>query len=79
MVRTISFLDGKAFVLLRRKGQVAFQWEEILPLTSKGISPLHLLLHYVSMTAKCGVSGGPLFLQHKKPYKPVSANTIRGG
>ena len=25
MVRTISFLDGKAFVLLRRKGLVAFQ------------------------------------------------------
>ena len=78
MVRSISFQDGKTFVLLRRKGQLAHAWEEILPLTVKGLSPLHLLHRYVALTSTCVPSGGPVFLQAQKPFFPLKSSSIGG-
>ena len=74
--RSISWSNGQAFMLLRRKGHLRPAWEGIvdggLPLS---INPLKLLKLYVALTANQGSPGGPLLLA-LSGQAAVKADTI---
>ena len=74
--RTLSFQGDKLFLLLQRKGQKTAQWEPIIKLSCQDISPVKLLLQYVSMTRTSCLPGSPLFRSVVKPFKPLTANSL---
>ena len=61
--RTISLVQDRCFVLLRRKGWLFPKWEQVLKFDEdKSLSPFHLMQTYVAKTARFSVPGGPLLL-----------------
>ena len=76
MYRRKSVSQGGLWVAIRRKGQVRARFERLIRLPWKGVSPHHLILHYVTLTAGSGSISGPLLLSHVPPFKPLSANSI---
>ena len=60
-LRTVSFVGGRPFMLLQRKGWTHPRWEEILVLDNCPLlSPRHLIRAYVQRTLALGSPGGPL-------------------
>ena len=75
--RTVSFLDGRPFILIQRKGWTTHRWEEVISLPDHpSISPWHLLKKYVQLTNDVGTQGGSLFLGLQPPFAPLSADRI---
>ena len=59
-LRAMSEVDGKFFVLIRRKGWRNFKWEQVIALPqAQSISHFHLMLHYVQMTKMHMAQGDP--------------------
>ena len=76
-VRTLSFCNGKCYVLTKRKNAKNYSWETVIDNhLPKGVNPRQLLTSYVEKTAHYGKKGGPLLLGLVKPYVPLSSNTI---
>ena len=74
--RTMSMVDDKPFVLVRRKGKKAPTWEGVISMPKNPeISPWHLVCRYVEMTAQCPAASA-LLRSVKHPFAPLSANTI---
>jgi hypothetical protein len=76
LYRTISRTGDRYYVLMQRKKQRLPSWHEVIALEDNDISPLHLLLLYVQLTASMGRPGGPVFLAFKSPYKPLSSDRV---
>ena len=77
MKRTVSVVNGRPFIKLRRKGWKVENWEQIIALPELPcLSPWHLIQHYVSVNRLHGNPGGPLLLSLSAPWKPLSANAI---
>jgi muconolactone delta-isomerase len=79
--RAVSELEGKHFVLVRRKGWQTFRWERIISLpNAPELSPWHLFAHYVALCPKAGGGGPteppPLLVAVTAPFSPISANRI---
>ena len=77
-LRTVSLQGDKMFILVRRKGMLAAQWEEVMKMDGGGggISPLHLMKHYVHLTKSQAEPGSALLRCLSPPYAPLSANAI---
>ena len=75
--RTISFIDNRPFILVKRKGWSDFRWEELLSLPHlPTLSPWHLLLTYVNLTDLQASPGDPLFLNLKRPFSPLTSDRL---
>ena len=75
--RTISFIDNRPFILVQRKGWLSPRWEEIMSFSAnQKISPWHLLLAYVNLTDRMASPGDPLFLNLKRPFRPLTSDRI---
>jgi hypothetical protein len=74
--RTLSMVDNKVFIFLRRKGWVSPKWEQILKFDEiPSLSPFHVMKAYVEKTAKFAPPGGPL-LWSLDGKKPLTSNTV---
>jgi len=69
--RVLSWVNGKPFVQVRRKGWKTYKWEEVIQLPVREISPWHLLSHYVALTAS-QVAAQP----SAKPKDELDNNTV---
>ena len=79
LYRKISFISGKPFVWIHRKGWPGPRWEEVVCLpTLPMVCPWHLLKTYVSLTSSfVGIEPGSLVLRSlTSPFKPLTSNTI---
>ena len=77
LYRCVSQVGDDLFVLSRRKGWATPQWELVLELPkTPEVSPRHLLLHYVALTASLAPKNGTVLLTLSKPYGPLSSNTV---
>ena len=79
LFRSIDFsrtLRGNMYVLVRRKGQLHHQCDDVMKLGLKVISPADLVLRYVELTSGQDVPGSALLLQLHAPYGPLSSNAI---
>ena len=77
VLRSLSFIDDKAFVLIKRKGWHCYNWEQMISIPDcPSISPLHLMIRYVTLTRLQGKPGGPLLLALKAPFLPLSSNRV---
>ena len=63
VLRSLSFVDDKAFVLIKRKGWHCHQWEQMISIPDcPSISPLHLMIKYVNLTRlQCKLQRSPSF------------------
>ena len=76
-LRVLSLQGNATFILVKRKNQVKYQWEEVLQLPSaRSCCPRTLLLHYVSLTAHLVPAGSFLFRALIPPFGPLSAKSL---
>ena len=54
MLRTLSQGGGTKYILLKRKGHMAYQWEPVLHVGPSCMPPWHLLSAYVRLNAAQG-------------------------
>ena len=77
LYRCVSQVGDDLFILSRRKGWRTPQWELVLELPkTPEVSPRHLLLHYVALTASLAPKNGTVLLTLFKPHGPLSSNTV---
>ena len=77
VLRTLSKVGGKYFILVQRKGWKTHRWEEILSFPdTPSISPWHLVRAYVAKTANFVPEGSPLLITLHSPFKSLTADTI---
>ena len=70
-------VNGTPFMLIRRKGWKVPKWEQIISIPeAPSISPWHLIQKYVELTSVDVPPGSPLLVSLKRPFKPLSANTV---
>ena len=75
--RTVSFINERPFILIKRKGQLKPQWEQVVTIPGcDTLCPWKLLQKYVALTATQALPGTPLFITLKPPFKPLKANSI---
>ena len=74
--RDLSSIWERRFIVVRRKNQRNFRWEEVLVLRDTNYSPWHVLQQYVSLTSKQVPPGGPLLVTLKRPFTGLTSNTI---
>ena len=75
-VRTTAVQEGCLYWLIKRKGRSRQNFEELLQLPERTLSPVDLLLRYVELTAHLVQPGGAIFLSANPPFKPLTANSI---
>ena len=76
-LRTLSSQGSKLFILLRRKNQTHYQWEEVMELpAAPQCCPRTLVLKYVAMTANCAAPGSDLLRSLVPPFASLSAKTV---
>ena len=63
ILRTVSFVQNRPFIRIKRKGWRTHRWEEVISLEgSPPISPWHLLQEYVARTTGQSPPGGPVYI-----------------
>jgi hypothetical protein len=72
--RTVSKVGDNVFILMQRKGWGAPRWELVPQLATRGISPLHLIEHYVALTP--AVAAGKQLLYSLNNSKGLLSNSI---
>ena len=76
--RTVSRIGDVLYIKVRRKGWDTFHFEKVLSIPNlPEVSPSHLLVHYVQLTASAP-EDSPVLLSLSGDRKPVSADTIGG-
>ena len=76
-LRTASIVDGKYYILVMRKGKKSYQWERIISIPEfPRISPWHLLITHVTLTANVCQKGSLLLRSLIPPYEPLTSNAI---
>ena len=76
MYRKVSFLQGKPYIFIQRKGWLEPRWEEVVCLPNQpAICPWSLLKAYVTLTPLVP-AGTPVLRTLHSPYLALSSNTI---
>ena len=89
--RTLSFVGGRPFILVQRKGWKCPRWEEVMVLPHPSLSPFHLLRKYVELTEarmsgwcqgrpkEAGIRDKHYVLRTMNaPFNPLSADAVGG-
>ena len=74
--RTACTRGDKCFIRVQRKGKRQAGFERVIVLPNEHISPWHVLLDYVCVTAPFTKPGEPVLIGLKPPYAPICANTV---
>ena len=79
--RAVSEVNGKCYILAKRKGWTEYRWDQVLSFPSNpDASPWHLLLLYAKLTElllpKRTKVAQPLFRSLSRPFKPIGAKRI---
>ena len=74
--RTGAVQGNSLYWWIKRKGQSAHHFEEVMRLPDRNISPACLLLRYVALTSRFVGPGGAVFVSLHPPFKALSANSI---
>ena len=75
-LRVKSKCNGQLYWKLKRKGRARPEFESLMSLPDRELSPSFLLQRYVLLTAKIGRPGGPMFLSLTPPYAALTANSV---
>ena len=76
MYRKISFIDGKPFIWVQRKGWPIPRWEQVVRVSNPLICPWTLLQQYVSLTHAQTAPGEPVFRHLKMPFLDLKSDSI---
>ena len=76
-LRTLSSQGDKVFILIKRKNELTFKWEELMKLpNAPNCCPTTLLLHYVRLTSRFAAPGSQMFRALTPPYAPLTAKSL---
>ena len=76
--RDVSSIGDRNWVVVRRKNQWDFRWEEVPSLQDHAWSPWHILCLCVSLTSKQVAPGGPLLITLHRSFAALTSNAIEG-